>query len=96
MTFTVIVTEAPPNRLRGWLSIWLLEVRAGVFLGNLSARLRERIWLESQRHIDDGNLVMAWQTNSEAGFKFKTAGVNRRVPADLDGFSLVRIINNDD
>lgn len=91
MNFTVIVAEASPSRLRGWLSIWLLEVRAGVYLGNLSARQRKRIWRESQRHLDEWNIVMAWQTNSEVGFKFQTAGANRRIPIEIDGFSLVSI-----
>ena len=40
----VIVTEAVPPRLRGYLSRWLLEVRAGVFVGDYSVRVREKLW----------------------------------------------------
>jgi len=39
----VIVTENVPPRLRGRLAVWLLEVRAGVYIGNPSKRLREFI-----------------------------------------------------
>ncbi|MFI0397369.1 type I-E CRISPR-associated endoribonuclease Cas2e, partial [Paracoccus sp. p1-h21] len=39
----VAVTGAPP-RLRGRLAVWLLEVRAGVFVGDYSPRTREMIW----------------------------------------------------
>jgi len=36
----VIVTENVPPRLRGRLAVWLLEIRAGVYIGNPSKRLR--------------------------------------------------------
>jgi CRISPR-associated endoribonuclease Cas2 subtype I-E len=32
----VIVLENAPPRLRGRLAVWLLEVRAGVYVGNYS------------------------------------------------------------
>lgn len=35
MSMIVVVTEAVPPRLRGRLAIWLLEVRAGVYIGNV-------------------------------------------------------------
>ena len=41
--FVVIVEDAPP-RLRGRLAVWLLEVRAGVYVGNYGRRVREMIW----------------------------------------------------
>ena len=56
----VIVTENAPPRLRGRLSLWLLEVRAGVYIGNYTRRTRERIWGEVCAMIGDGNAVIAW------------------------------------
>ena len=44
MTMVVVVTENVPPRLRGRLAIWLLEVRAGVYVGDVSRRVREMIW----------------------------------------------------
>ena len=41
MTMLTVVTEAVPPRLRGRLAVWLLEVRAGVYVGNVSRRVRE-------------------------------------------------------
>ena len=84
----VIVENAPP-RLRGRLAVWLLEVRAGVYLGNYSKRIRERIWSQVLDHIADGNAVIAWTAPNDAGFAFETCGRNRRVPVDFDGFRLV-------
>jgi CRISPR-associated protein Cas2 len=40
----VVVTENVPSRLRGRLAIWLLEVRAGVYVGDVTRRVREMIW----------------------------------------------------
>ena len=86
----VIVAEGVPPRLRGRLSLWLLEVRAGVYVGNYSRRTRERIWGEVTAMIGEGNAVIAWTAANEAGFCFEAVGPNRREPADLDGFVLVK------
>ena len=40
----VIVLENAPPQLRGRLAVWLLEVRAGVYVGNYDKRVREHIW----------------------------------------------------
>ena len=85
----VIVLENAPPRLRGRLAVWLLEVRAGVYVGTYSRRTREMIWEQVQGAIGDGNAVIAWATPGDAGFAFETCGQNRRVPVDLDGFRLV-------
>jgi CRISPR-associated protein Cas2 len=85
----VIVVENAPARLRGRLAVWLLEVRAGVYLGHYGRRVREMIWGEVLAYIDEGNAVIAWQAPNEAGLSFDTCGKNRRVPVDMDGFRLV-------
>ncbi len=86
----VIVTENAPPRLRGRLSLWLLELRAGVYAGNYNRRTRERIWAEVKAMIGEGNAVIAWTALNEAGFSFATVGANRREQADFDGFLLVK------
>lgn len=85
----VIVVENAPPRLRGRLAIWLLEVRAGVYVGNYSRKLREHIWEQVEAGIEDGNAVLAWTSNNEAGFDFLTLGANRREPVEWDGVKLV-------
>lgn len=85
----VIVVEGAPPRLRGRLAVWLLEVRAGVYLGAYGARVREMIWGQVCAYIDSGNAVMAWSGPEEVGFQFDTCGMSRRVPVDFDGLRLV-------
>ncbi len=88
----VIVVENVPPRLRGRLAIWLLEVRAGVYVGKVSRRVREMIWATLEDGIAQGNAVMAWTTNTESGFDFQTLGTNRRIPVEMDGIKLVSFL----
>jgi CRISPR-associated protein Cas2 len=88
----VIVLENAPPRLRGRLAVWLLEVRAGVYVGSYSRRVREHIWEHVEAGIESGNAVMIWRSKAEAGFEFKTLGSNRREPANLDGVQVVRFL----
>ncbi|ABK18509.1 type I-E CRISPR-associated endoribonuclease Cas2e [Syntrophobacter fumaroxidans] len=88
----VIVVENAPARLRGRLAVWLLEIRAGVYVGDYSRRVREMIWKQVELGITEGNAVMAWSTNSESGFDFLTFGQNRRVPCELEGIKLVSFL----
>jgi len=85
----VIVVENAPPRLRGRLALWLLEIRAGVYVGRYSRRVRERIWADVVNLIEDGDAVMAWVAPTDQGFDFATAGGNRRKPVDFDGLKLV-------
>ena len=85
----VIVVENAPPRLRGRLAAWLLEVRAGVYVGDYSKRTRERIWSQVEAAIGDGDAVMVWRARTEQGFDFATVGRNRRMPVDFDGLKLV-------
>jgi len=88
----VTVVENAPPRLRGRLAVWLLEVRAGIYVGKVSRRVREMIWTQIEKGIEDGNAVMAWGTNTESGFDFMTLGANRRIPVEMDGLKLVSFL----
>jgi len=85
----VIVLENAPPRLRGRLAVWLLEVRAGVYVGDYSVKVREMIWEHVTSGIEEGNAVMAWSAPTESGFEFMTLGKNRRIPKQMDGIQLV-------
>ena len=88
----VIVVENVPPRLRGRLAIWLLEIRAGVYVGNYSIKVREMLWQQVLAGVEEGNAVMAWNTQDEAGFNFRTVGKNRRIPREMEGLKLVSFL----
>ncbi len=87
-----IVVENVPGRLRGRLALWLLEIRCGVYVGNISRRVREMIWDTIIKGAEDGNAVMVWSTNTESGFDFMTFGPNRREPVEIYGLKLVSFL----
>ena len=95
---TVIVTENVPPRLRGRLGIWMLELRAGVFVGNLTKKHRDHIWftIVEQVTLHHGSAVIAFGSRSnETGFEFDTVGENRRIPRRIDGISLISFLPMD-
>lgn len=85
----VIVTEGAPPALRGRLAVWLHEVRAGVYVGRYSARVREMLWSTVEAGIGTGSAIITWSTNRGTGFDFRSAGSNRRRTTDWDGLLLV-------
>lgn len=88
----VIVVENVPPRLRGRLAVWMLEIRAGVYIGKISRRVREMIWDQVCDGIKEGSAVMAWTASTESGYDFLTFGANRRIPREMDGLKLVSFL----
>jgi len=84
----VIVLESCPYRLRGYLTRLLLEIRAGVFIGDYSKKVRDNIWKVVQENVGDGNAVIAWSKPNDIGFDFDTCGFNRRIPCVLGDMKL--------
>jgi CRISPR-associated protein Cas2 len=95
MSMLVVVPENIPPRLRGRLAVWLVEARAGVYVGDTSRRVREMIWEQVQAMAGEGNAVLTWAAPNEAGFEIATYGPNRRVPIDFDGLRLMSFSPDD-
>jgi CRISPR-associated protein Cas2 len=93
MSFTVIITQNVPPRLRGRLAVFMVEARAGVYFTNLTRREREKLWEYITVDIEGGNVVLGWATNSESGFEFQTQGANRRIAVNWDGLMMVNFAN---
>lgn len=88
----VIVVENAPDRLKGRLGVYLIEIHCGVYIGDHSKRVREMLWEQVKSFIEDGNAVMAWSTNTESGYDFVTHGKNRRIPVEMEGLKLVSFL----
>ncbi len=86
---TVFIVEAVPPALRGRLALYLLEVRAGVYVGRLDRRVREKLWAQAKKLAQGASIVLLWKANTENGFEVLTSGHNRRVPVDWDGMRLI-------
>lgn len=87
----VIATTAVPDHLRGALSRWTSEVVPGIFVGSVSARVRDQLWQAVTETVGDGAAVLVHPAPTEQGYAIRTAGTRRRVPADFDGLTLIRM-----
>lgn len=86
---TVVVLIAAPEGLRGHLTRWMIEIAAGVFVGNPSARVRDRLWTLLSDRIGDGQAVMVEPAHNEQRWAVRTAGHERWNPIDYDGLMLM-------
>ncbi|MCX6566612.1 MAG: type I-E CRISPR-associated endoribonuclease Cas2e [Candidatus Aminicenantes bacterium] len=68
----------------------MLEPHTGVFIGSLSAMVRERLWSKCCQKKRSGGALMIWTTNNEQGYRMMRFGDTRRQIADYDGLQLVR------
>lgn len=90
-SMVVLATTAVPDHLRGALSRWTVEVVPGIFVGTVSARVRDELWSSVAEVVGDGAAILVHPANTEQGFALRTAGERRRVPADFDGLTLMRM-----
>ena len=89
----VMVLEKVPRSLRGILTRWMLEVDTGVFVGRLSARVRDLLWIRAVSNSKGGRVCQVWTTNNEQGFDLRLHGYNNRFVMDLDGMRWVAFKN---
>lgn len=90
------MTNAPLS-LRGELTKWLVEPKAGVLVGNISAIVREKLWqkvCESQSTANGA--VMIYSTNNEQGYGILIHGDPLRTMEDFEGVQLVKFQANRD
>lgn len=90
----VIILERVPPALRGELSRWLVEPKPGVFIGHVSALVREKLWEKCCRSARPGGVIQAWSTNNEQRFAVRTFGLTKRQVMDLDGVQLMMTLHH--
>ncbi len=66
----------------------VVPAHAGVFVGNPSARVRDRLWAVLSQRVGDGQAVMIEPAGNEQGWAVRTAGRDRGYPVDYDGLIL--------
>ena len=85
---TVIVLIAVSDGLRGHLTRWMVEVSAGVFVGNLNPRIRDILWKTITSKVANGQAVIINQSRNEQGWTMRSVGAERWHPVDFDGLIL--------
>jgi len=84
----VLVLSACPPGLRGFLTRWMLEVSAGVFVGQVSRRVRERMWVRTVEMVRTGRAIMVFSARNEQRLSFLVHG-HHWEPVDIDGITLM-------
>ena len=85
----VLVLTACPAGLRGHLTRWLTEISPGVFVGNVTARVRDLMWLRVLELCKDGKAIMVHSAGNEQQLEYR---FHRHdwLPEDFDGVWLMR------
>ena len=83
----VSLTNCPP-KLRGDLTKWLIEINAGVYVGRVSARVRDELWQRICENVKDGRATMVFNANNEQGMDFYVHNTTWK-PVDYDGITLM-------
>lgn len=85
----VIQTTAVPDYVRGSLSRWMTEPAPGLYVGAISARVREALWEQVSSAIGEGAAMCVHPTNTEQRYTVRTAGQRRRTVLDFEGLELI-------
>lgn len=86
----VIILEKVPTSLRGELSRWMIEPRAGVFIGHVSAMVRDKLWEKCCTKVKEGGVHQFWSTNNEQRYTMRSFGTTKRQIVDFEGLQLIR------
>jgi CRISPR-associated protein Cas2 len=87
----VFLVERVPTALRGELTRWLLELKPGVFVGTVSADVRDRLWQYVIERTQSGAAYLVHAAQTEQRFAIRTHGSTSREIVDFDGVQLVRV-----
>lgn len=86
---TVMLLEKVPASLRGELTRWLLEPQAGVFVGRVSAMVRDQLWELTCKRVREGGAFLVCSADGEQGFAIRSCGPTRRKVEDFEGLLLI-------
>lgn len=87
----VLVLENAKPSLRGEVSRWLFEIKAGVFAGRVSALVRDELWALIEQKIDAGSALMIYPYRNEQRFDARMLGTPSRTLVDIEGVLLVKV-----
>ena len=87
----VMILEKVSAGVRGELTRWLLEIKTGVFVGHVSARVRDKLWEKCKKAQRMGGVTQIWSTNNEQHFQMRMSGDTSREIVEFEGLQLIRI-----
>jgi len=94
-----MILERVTPSVRGELTRWLIQPRTGIFVGRVSALVRDKLWdkviqslqsLKPESRKRSSGALMIFTTNSEQGFAIRTFGETNYQVEDFEGLLLVK------
>ena len=86
----VLFIEHVPTSLRGELTRWMIEPKAGVFVGKISAMVREKLWDYIRNKAPECGITMLYNARTEQGFAIRSYGDTTRSTIDFEGITLIQ------
>lgn len=87
MMLVLCLSKCPPS-LRGDLTKWLQEIDTGVYVGQVSARVRDELWERVKANAKDGRATMVFHAGNEQHMAFRVHNTDW-IPIDFDGMKLM-------
>jgi CRISPR-associated protein Cas2 len=87
----IMILENVTVGLRGELTRWLIEPHSGVFVGHVSARVRDKLWEKSIQRKTAGGVIQIWSTNTEQKYKIRMSGDTQRELVEVEGLQLIQV-----
>lgn len=84
----ITLSDCPP-KIRGDLSKWLCEISTGVYVGNISARVRDLLWDRICENVKSGRVTMVYNAAGEQRMNFRVHNTSW-TPVDYDGIRLMK------
>lgn len=85
---TIVVLTNCPQKLRGDMTKWFIEINTGVYIGKTSARVRKELWERICKNLKNGQATMVFPAAGEQHFDFLVHNTTWK-PRDYDGIKLM-------
>lgn len=86
----VFILERVPASIRGELSRWLIHPKTGVFVGQISARVRDLLWTRLENTLKKGSALLIFTSSTEQGYTIRTIGKTGKIIQDYGGLALAK------
>jgi CRISPR-associated protein Cas2 len=95
----LMILERVTPSMRGELTRWLIQPRTGVFVGKVSALVRDKLWERVGRSLAEikptkrgkrPGAMMVYTTNNVQGYAIRTTGDTDRSIEDFEGLWLAK------
>lgn len=83
----IMLEKSTPSQ-RGEMSRLAIEVKSGVFVATINARVRDKLW-KKITELWRVKSIMIYSSNTEQSYDIRTFGNPDRVVVDFDGIKLI-------